>query len=141
MFQTLPSGINKGCETDLSLSRMGWMSTLPYFCPPPVPLTCVCEKPLTASGMGAQPALGIERQSGPGFTMPKGMDGPMNVRPNPSLPMRGSTWPHRSWSPATAGRAVCDKRRTRESSVRVKRRVKGKKIIERMKKVVSMGTI
>jgi hypothetical protein len=66
----------------------------PYFWPPPVPLTCVCEKPLTASGMGAQPALGNTPQSGPGFTIPKGMAGPGNVRPTPSLPMRGSTYFH-----------------------------------------------
>ena len=78
------------------------MRMLPYFCPPPVPLTWVCEKPSTGIGIGAQPALGWfddrpSPQSGPGFTMPKGMDGPGNVRPTPTLPMRGSTncqhWP------------------------------------------------
>lgn len=65
---------------------------LPYFCPPPVPLTCVCEKPVTTSGIGAQPALGFTVQSGPGLHMPKGIDGPGKVRPTPSLPIRGSTY-------------------------------------------------
>ena len=65
---------------------------LPYFCPPPVPLTWVCEKPFTASGIGAQPALGIDTPSGPGFTIPKGAHGPIKVRPTPTLPMRGSTY-------------------------------------------------
>ena len=67
---------------------------LPYFCPPPVPLTCVCEKPVTTSGIGAQPALGSTVQSGPGLHIPKGIDGPGNVRPTPTLPMRGSTYCH-----------------------------------------------
>ena len=67
---------------------------LPYFCPPPVPLTWVCEKPVTTSGIGAHPALGFTVQSGPGLHRPKGIDGPGKVRPTPSLPMRGSTYCH-----------------------------------------------
>jgi hypothetical protein len=42
--------------------------------------------------MGAHPALGCTPQSGPGFTIPKGIDGPGNVRPTPTLPIRGSTY-------------------------------------------------
>jgi hypothetical protein len=59
-----------------------------------VPLTWVCEKPVTTSGIGAQPALGLTVQSGPGLHMPKGMEGPGNVLPTPSLPIRGSTKDH-----------------------------------------------
>ena len=61
-------------------------------CKSPVPLTCVCAKPVTTSGMGSHPLLGRQVQSGPGRTIPKGVAGPTNTRPRPSLPMRGSTY-------------------------------------------------
>ena len=89
----------------LSPSRKGCMSIFPYFCPPPVPLTCVCVNPFTISGISAHPAFGIVTQSGPGLTIPYGMDGPMKTRPSPTEPIRGST--HFVWS-AETGRDISD---------------------------------
>ena len=81
------------CLIPISFKEVtGEMQILPYFCPPPVPLTCVCEKPVTGSGIDAHPAFGNTPQSGPGFTMPKGMQGPGNVRPTPTDPIFGSTY-------------------------------------------------
>ena len=80
----------------------GCTRMLPYFCPPPVPLMCVCANPSTRVGMGSQPLLGAGVQSGEGFTMPKGHVGPMNTRPSPSLPMRRSTYLVRGNSSAEA---------------------------------------
>ena len=67
------------------------MRTFPYLGPPPVPLTCVWAKPSTRAGIGSQPLLGEVVQSGDGFTIPNGQEGPMKTRPRPSEPMRGST--------------------------------------------------
>ena len=92
-------------------SRNGWRRMLPYFCPPPVPLTCVCENPNTGTGIGAQPAFGSTPQSGPGFTIPNGMHGPGKVRPTPTLPMRGSTYCH------TCATATVDNRQRNASKI------------------------
>ena len=86
----------------LTPSKKGIISIFPYFWPPPVPLTCVCEKPVTTSGIGAQPAFGFTVQSGPGLHIPNGIEGPGNVRPTPSLPIRGSTYVQTCATPAKA---------------------------------------
>lgn len=49
------------------------------------------SKSIHRSGIGNHPLLGEGVQSGEGFTMPYGHDGPINTRPSPSEPIRGST--------------------------------------------------
>src|ERR1700738_4309369 len=68
---------------------------LPYFGPPPVPLTWVWLNPFM-SPVGSQPELdSLDPTSGPGLIIPNGNDGPGTVFPPPSTPRNGSTWPAR----------------------------------------------
>src|SRR3984893_7138998 len=65
---------------------------LPYFGPPPVPLTWVWLNPFM-SPVGSQPELdSLDPTSGPALIIPHGHDGPGIVVPPPSTPMNGSPW-------------------------------------------------